>query len=106
VGGAVQEGEPGEVRRHGGIGEEVGVKRATEVVGRDQVGPVVTDDRRSGRDGIQGPSQAGPNGPLFARTTRADDARGPVGGPGEVEQMRPFGIVELQGASDRIQDSG
>jgi hypothetical protein len=31
---------------------------------------------------------------------------GAVGGMGEVEQVGPFGVVELEGASDRVEDGG
>src|SRR4029450_8553339 len=50
VGGAVEEGEPGEVRDAVGGVVEVGVKRPAQVVGGQQVRPVVADNHRRGGD--------------------------------------------------------
>jgi hypothetical protein len=53
VGCAVEEGESGEVRRAVGVGGDVVVHGPSQQVGREQVHPVVADDRWCGGDGVE-----------------------------------------------------
>ena len=49
----------------------------------------------------------GPGCPALAGAAAGSHAgAGAVGGVGEVEQVGPFGVVELQGAGDRVEDGG
>src|SRR5439155_8053731 len=93
----VQEREPGEVRAAVGGGVvDGGVHGATEVVGGEQVHPAVADDRRRGEP-VEDPLQAGPGCPPFRRPAAGSHAgAGAVGGVGQVEQVGPLGVVELQ----------
>ena len=107
VGGGVEECEPGKVGRAVGVVVEVDVERPAEVVGGEQVGPVVADDRRSRGDGVEGPLQAWPHRPLFGNAAAGSHrGAGAIGGVGEVEQVGTFGFVELEGASDRVENAG
>ena len=76
------------------------------MVGGEQVRPVVADDRRAGGDGVKGPLQAGPAAHWVGLRRRGAWPRGAVGGLGEVEQVAPFGVVELESAGDRVEDAG
>ena len=107
VRGAVKEGEPGEVRGAIRVVVEVGVKRTAEEIGGEQVGPVVSDNHRPGGDGVEGPLQAGPYGPVFAAAAAGPHGgAGAVGCLGQVEQVGSFGFVQLEGAGDRIKHAG
>ena len=103
---AVEEGEPGKVRRALGSLYDVCVKRPAKMVGGEQVRPVVTVDRRPGCEGVEGPLQTRPQ-PSTAWE------RGGVAGRrwcrrrlGQVEQVGAFGFVELEGARDGIKNAG
>jgi hypothetical protein len=77
------------------------------MVGGEQVGAVVPDDRRRSGDGVEGPLQAWPHRPVVpVAAARPPSGTGAVGGLGEVEQVSTFGIVELEGARDRVEDRG
>src|SRR5437016_4184084 len=107
VGGAIEEGEPGEVRWPARVAIELGVEGSRKAVGRKQVHPPVADEGCTVCDGVQGPLQAGPWGPpLCGAAAWPHDGAGPVGGTRQVEQVRPFGVVELEGARDRVEDGG
>ena len=106
VGGAVEKGEPGKVGRAVWVVVEVGVQGVAEVIGGQQVRPVVADNRRPGRDGVEGPLQAGPHSPLVAATAEPHGRASAVGGLGEVEQVGAFGFVKLESAGDRVQHGG
>jgi hypothetical protein len=106
VGGAVKEGEPGKIGRGVMTVVDVGVERPAEVVGGEQVRPVVPDYCRCG-DGVEGPLQARPCRPLpGAAAAGAHGSAGAVGGVGEVEQVGTFGFVELEGAGDGVKNAG
>ena len=56
---------------------------------------------------VEHPLQARPGGPAFARAAAGSHAgAGAVNGVGEVEQVRSFGVVELQRAGDGVQNGG
>ena len=85
---------------------EGGVHGAAEVVGGEQVHPAVADDGRCG-DLVEHPVQARPRCPVLAGPAAGPHAgAGAVGGVGEVEQVGPFGVVELQGAGDGVEHGG
>ena len=90
----------------GRVGVEVAVHGAAEVVGGEQVQPVVADDGRAGGDGVERPLQAGPGRPLLRAAAGAQDGVAAVGLVGEAQQVGAFGVVELQGAGDRVEDAG
>ena len=51
--------------------------------------------------------QAGPHRPLFRWAALGPQGcGGAVGGLGQVEQVKAFGFVELEGARDRVQYAG
>ena len=103
----VEEGEAREVGLPAaGAVVDGGVHGAAEVVGGQQVHPAVADDGRGG-DSVQHPRQAGPRYPSFGGAAAGTHAgTGAVGGVGEMEQVGPFGVVELQGAGDRVEHGG
>ena len=60
---------------------------------------------RGGGELVEGPLQTGPRGPaLGGAPPRAHACAGAVGGVREVEQVGPFGVIELQGTGDRVED--
>ena len=95
----------GEVRRSAGVQEQVGVHRPAELVGGEEVQLVVSHDRGRSRDGVQRPLQAGPDAPLLGPGA-AEDSAGAVSLLGQPQQVHTFGIVELQGAGERIEHTG
>jgi hypothetical protein len=51
--------------------------------------------------------QAAVRSPLFVTAAPGPHERATaVRGSGKVEQVRAFGVVELQGAGDRVEDAG
>jgi hypothetical protein len=72
---------------------------------RQEVQPVVSHDRGRSRDGVQRPLQAGPDAPLLGPGA-AEDSAGAVSLLGQPQQVHTFGIVELQGAGERIEHAG
>ena len=66
----------------------------------------VADERDAVGDRLECPLQARPRRGLAGCTT-AGAARGgdAVGGAGEVEEVCSFGLVELQGAGQRVEDT-
>jgi hypothetical protein len=76
------------------------------MVGGEEVHATVADYRRCGADGVESPLEAGSHGPLLgAAASGSHGAAGAVGGVGEVEQVGAFGLVELEGAGDRVEDA-
>src|SRR2546428_12290780 len=72
-----------------------------------QVHAAVTYERGSLGDRVESPLQAWANDPLFGRTAPGScDRAGAVRGSGEVDQVRPLGVVELDGAGDGVEDTG
>ncbi len=59
-----------------------------------------------GGDGVQRPLQAGPHRPLPRAAAAAQDGVGAVGLVGQAQQVGPFGVVELQGAGERVEHAG
>jgi hypothetical protein len=107
VGVVVEEGVAGEVRWVSGIlVVQGGVHGPYEVVHGEQVHPAAADDGRRA-DGVEDPLQAGLRCPTLGGAAAGPHAgTGAVGGVSKVEQVGPFGVVELQGAGDRIEDGG
>jgi hypothetical protein len=76
------------------------------VVAGEQVHTAVTDDRGGG-ELVEHPLQARSGCPGFAGPPAGSHYRASsVGGLGEVEQVGSFGLVELEGSSDRVEDGG
>jgi hypothetical protein len=57
-------------------------------------------------DRIQRPLQAGPNRPLLRATAGPQDGIAAVGLVSQPRQVRPFGVVELQSAGERVEHTG
>jgi hypothetical protein len=76
------------------------------MIGRQQIRPVVPDNGGSRADGVQGPLQAGPHGPLLGAAARTHRGAGAVGGVGQVEQVGTLSLVELERTSDRVENAG
>ena len=88
----VQEHVAGVVGRAYGVGQQLRVKGVAEPVGRQQVVAGVPHPRRGGyqvEDALHARTD-----PLAARPSTSRGSG--VGGPGQVEQVGPLGIVELQ----------
>lgn len=77
------------------------------MVGGEEVAEPVADGRGGVADGVQGALQAGAWPPLLGgvASPRCEEA-GAVGCLGEVEEVFPFGRVELQGSRDCFEDAG
>jgi hypothetical protein len=102
-----RKGEPSEVGGSLRVGVHLGVEGPGEPVRGEQVHAAVAHERGSFGDGVEGPLQAAVRGPLLrAAAPGAQKGDAAVRGSGEVEQMGPFGVVELQRASDRVEHAG
>ena len=87
------------------VGVDVAVEGAGEPVGGEEVHAAVAHERRPGGDGVERPLQARSGRRLERRALRSAPDRGcAVGGPGEVGEVCSFGVVELQGAGDGVED--
>lgn len=76
------------------------------MVGCQEVGPVVSHDRRSGGDAVKGPLHARPRHPLCGvASAGTHGGGGAVGGLGEQEQVAPFDVVELEGPADCVENT-
>ena len=71
-----------EVRRCARVEEQLGVHRPAELVGGEEVQPVVPHDRGRGGDGVQRPLQAWPDAPLLGPGA-AENSAGAVSLPGK-----------------------
>jgi hypothetical protein len=109
----VEEEVAGKVEAGGALCVDVGEQSPAEPVGGKDVHPVVADIGGSA-DAVKDAQQtlpharwargaARPGGPGPARRT-APRLAGCAGGGSEIEQMRPLGLVELQGARQRVED--
>lgn len=105
AGGGVEEGEAGQVLLVAGRGVDVGVEGAEELVRREDVHAAVTDERRSGGDGVQSPLQAAVRLPplLGTPTSRAGEGVRAVGGLGQIHQVGALGVIELEGAGESFE---
>lgn len=101
----VQEREAGEVGRSAGIAVvQRRVHSPAEMVDGKEIHPTVADDRRSG-EVIESPLQARARDPALGGPSSRPHARaGAVRGVRKVEEVGAFGVVELQGPGDRIEN--
>jgi hypothetical protein len=76
---------------------------SAERVDRQDVEPAVADKRHGGGHGAEQVLDAFPH--LLRLGASARLAGGAAGSAGEVGQVRPLGVVELQCAGDRVQDA-
>ena len=101
-GGLVEEDEAGEVPvavRAGGEVREQGV--AEPVGGQDVQAPALNDGGDTER--VQGPVEGGADSLRGERALASVPGRG-GGGPGEVEEVSAFGVVQAQSAGDGVKD--
>jgi hypothetical protein len=98
----VQEQEPGQVDRQLLAGQDRRVQGVPEAVGAEDVQAAGAHIGRHTGHGVQEPLDAGPD-PLGAAGPPRPGRGG--GGAGQVEQMRPLGLVQLQGAGEGMQDA-
>ena len=101
LGDRVEKREAGAVGRLFSALEERRVECPAEGVGGEVVPPAVADCRRA-RSSRRG-SAARPVGRVAVRRAAGGAARR-VGGAGEIEQVGPFGVVELSAWVERIED--
>ncbi|OLT24725.1 hypothetical protein BJF79_13315 [Actinomadura sp. CNU-125] len=103
AGAGIEEDEPGVVG-HGAVRrlDHRGVQGAAEGVGGEDVAAAVHDDGGRVRHGVQYPLHGGPHP---ARGGAAPAAPSGTGGAGQVFEVRAFGVVEAEGAGDRVQDA-
>jgi len=101
LGGApVEEDEPGEVHRPGRVEERRGVQGVAELVGGQDVQPAVAQERGDRGHRVEDV--------LHARAYQLPRGRAPnrssrVRGPDEVDQVRAFYVVELEGAREGVE---
>lgn len=102
----IEEGEPGDDWRR--RGEHLRIQSATKWVGSDVVEVVTADDRGSFGDRVEEPLDTGAH--ALRSLTRSICRLEGIGGLREVEEVRGFGLVELQGGGERAEhgvgDSG
>jgi hypothetical protein len=99
----VEEDEPGGVDRPYRSVVQVGVQRVSELVGGHDVEVVVAHERGGAGDRIEGPLDLGPDALRGLTATRP--RRGWVCGASEVKEVSAFGVVELERAGERAQDT-
>ena len=95
-----EEVEPGQVHRPGGAGERRRVQRPRERVRGEHVQAPVLDEGRDLGHPVQNAGDAGPD--LPGRGPAAGPARG-AGGAGQIEQVLPLGLAELQGPAECVE---
>jgi hypothetical protein len=95
-----EEHEPGDVGRPDRVDEQLGVQGVAEPVGGQDVPAAVAHIRRRISDRVQDALHARSD-PLGRTATWAPRRR--VGRPGQVEQVAPLGLVQLQGLSEGVQ---
>jgi hypothetical protein len=98
----VEKVEPGQVSRSGRVAEQRRVQRSRQRVRGENVEAPVLDEGRPGRHPVEDAGHAGPH-VLGGRS--AAGATGWAGGAAEVEQVRPFGLVEAQRPGERVEDA-
>ena len=82
---------------------QLGVQRASELVGGEDVEAVVTHKGGRAGDRVEGPVDFGPDALFGVASARPRRRR--VCGTGEVAEVGPFGVVELKRAGERAQDA-
>ena len=103
--GGIEEREPGDVRWAARVGVDAVVEGAGEAVRGDEVHAAVAHEGRAGGDCVERPLQTRSGRRLERRTLRSAANRGcAVGGSGEECEVFSFGVVELEGAGDRVED--
>ena len=100
AGAGAEEHEPGHVGRPDRVDEQLGVQGITEPVGGQDVPAAIAHVRRRVQR-VQDALHAWPD-PLLGRTATWAPRRH-VGRPGQVEQVAPLGLVQLQGLGERLQ---
>jgi aryl-alcohol dehydrogenase-like predicted oxidoreductase len=95
-----EEVEPGQVHRQGVAGERRRVQRSRQGVRGEHVQAPVLDEGRHLGHPVQDAGDAGPD--LPGRGPAAGVARG-AGGAGQIEQVLPLGLAELQGPAERVE---
>ena len=102
VGAGVEEDEPGDVHRAGRVEVHLRIERVAEPVGGEDVAAGVPHVRRHPGHGVEGLLDAGPD---LLRAGPPPGSYGAVGRPGQVEQMDPLGLVELQRGGQGVEDA-
>src|SRR3954464_15719136 len=92
---AVEEHEPGEVDRPGGVEERGCVQRVAELVGGEDVESRVADERGDADHRVKPSLPAGPD-VVTTGTAPAAATAGRARRADEVEQVRSFDVVELK----------
>ena len=103
LGSRVEEHESGAVDRPDVVIELRRVERLAELVGSQDVEPLVLDEGGHAHEGVEDPLDYGTH-TLLARPPPASPVRCGVGGAGEVEEVHPVGLVELQRSGDPVED--
>ena len=103
AGTVVQEEEPRKVGRPGGAAVHLGVHGAAELVGGEDVQAPVAHERRGVGDRVEHQLHARPD--RLGGGAAALRLAGGAGGPGQVEQVRPLRLVQLQRLREGFQDS-
>jgi hypothetical protein len=103
LGSLVEEHESGVVDRSGGVGVELGVQGASELVGGQEVEAAVADEGGGAADGVEGPLDIGPDEPFDLAAARPHWRR--VGGSDKVHEVGVLGVVELQGPCQCLEDA-
>ncbi len=98
----VEEQESGGVDGPRRVVEQQGVERPAELVGGEDVEPPVAHEGRGPGEGVEDPLHDGPH-PRLRRPPRL--AAGPgVERAGEIEEVHPLDLVELQRHGDAVED--
>ena len=106
AGALLEEGEPCEIGRALGVGVHVGVERSGEPVGGEQVHAAVADEGGSPATASRVHCKLGRRVHGFPRGAGAASARCCRCGAGQIEQVRPLGVIELERPGDRVKHAG
>ncbi len=104
AGAGAEEGEPGDVGRSNRVDVHLRVQRVAEPVGGQDVPTAIAHVRGGVGDGVEDALHAGAH-LLRRRSALRARLRAGVRRAGEVEQVRPLGLVQLQRPRDRLQDA-
>src|ERR1700760_2460554 len=83
--------------------EQRGLERPPEMVGGEYVLAAVDDERGGPGHRVYHPLNARAHGPLGRATASSGDLA--LRGAGQVEQVRPLGLVQAERARDRFEDT-